>query len=207
MTKAGGYDGIIVLFTSVFLKKNVIKKEIAVLEFLYISSFNYRIVNLRNNYNLFINLFRSMYNEFYDKNFGIYSEILHSYLKIILVNISRCIKSDTFELGSSRDIKDFYKLSILVNKNCKEIRKASWYAHKLGLSYKKLNSLCKSVKDKPIKQYINFTVITQIQKELATSDATIKEISYDFSFDESTNFTKYFKKYSNQTPDEFRKSL
>ncbi|WP_261387646.1 helix-turn-helix domain-containing protein [Chitinophaga pinensis] len=38
-------------------------------------------------------------------------------------------------------------------------------------------------------------------------DSTISEIAYQLGFADNSYFTKFYKKYTGQTPEEFRKSL
>jgi YesN/AraC family two-component response regulator len=49
--------------------------------------------------------------------------------------------------------------------------------------------------------------IIKAQAMLNTSDTPIYNIAHELGFDEVTNFTKFFKKYTGQTPSQFRKVL
>lgn len=47
-------------------------------------------------------------------------------------------------------------------------------------------------------------MVLEIKRALATSNASVQEITYTFGFDEPTNFVKYFKKHTGYSPAQFR---
>ena len=59
--------------------------------------------------------------------------------------------------------------------------------------------------NKPVKTYINDSLILEIKRLLMNTSLSIKEISYKTGFEDPTNFVKYFKKYTELTPIDFRK--
>ena len=77
----------------------------------------------------------------------------------------------------------------------------------MDVSYKHLNEICKSVTGSTAKEVIDNLLILESKRHLAVSDISIKELSYEVGFDEPTNFVKYFKRHTQQSPAQFRKSL
>ena len=92
---------------------------------------------------------------------------------------------------------------------CQELtnRKVQFYAQQLQISTKQLNRITQEIIKKPVKQYIKERLIMEIKRLLMNTDWPIKVVAYQTGFEEPTNFVKYFKKETNQTPSAFRKSF
>lgn len=84
-------------------------------------------------------------------------------------------------------------------------RNVAFYANKMAMSYKQLNKLCKSTSKKTAKQLIDSYIIIESKRKLAIEQSAVKEISYELGFDEISNFIKFFKKHTKQTPSQFKK--
>jgi AraC-like DNA-binding protein len=88
-----------------------------------------------------------------------------------------------------------------------ETRNAKEYAGMMGISYTHLNKACKSITGNTAKAFIDRFIILETKRRLATSDISVKELTYALGFDEPTNFLKYFKKHTGQSPLQFKKQL
>ncbi len=134
-------------------------------------------------------------------------EIIQSALKILLCMAERVRKSNIIISPSSLYYKDFLNFQALLKKHLFETRQVKFYADKMMISTKKLNRITKEMKSQAAKNYINDLLIMEIKRLLTNTALSIKEISYKTGFEEPTNFVKYFKKYTNLTPVEFRKQI
>ena len=76
----------------------------------------------------------------------------------------------------------------------------------MNMSSKKLNRITQELMNKPVKTYINDSLILEIKRLLMNTSLSIKEISYKTGFEDPTNFVKYFKKYAELTPIDFRRN-
>ncbi len=76
----------------------------------------------------------------------------------------------------------------------------------MGISTKKLNTFTKAIIHKSAKEFIDKICIKQIKRLLTNTNFSIKEIAYQMSFEETTNFYKYFKRQTSYTPEQFRAS-
>jgi len=85
-------------------------------------------------------------------------------------------------------------------------RNAGDYAAQLNITYKTLNELCKLATDKTAKELIDAYTILEAKRRLMLEGAPIQQLADAMGFDETTNFVKYFKKHTAQTPTEFKKS-
>ena len=77
----------------------------------------------------------------------------------------------------------------------------------MSVSYKHLNTIRKEISGFTAKQFIDNHVILEAKRYLATTDISIKELTYDMGFDEPTNFVKFFSKHTQMTPAVFKKFL
>jgi AraC-like DNA-binding protein len=55
-------------------------------------------------------------------------------------------------------------------------------------------------------ELIRDRILLEAKRLLINLDLTISEIAYQLNFSDNSYFTKFFKKYTGQKPDEFRKS-
>lgn len=88
-----------------------------------------------------------------------------------------------------------------------QTRHAADYADQLHITYKTLNQLCKKASQSTAKQLIDAYTVLEAKRRLVIDQKRIQNIAYDLGFDEVTNFTKYFRKHTQCSPSEFRRSI
>ena len=79
-----------------------------------------------------------------------------------------------------------------------------FYADKLFISAKVLTNVTHLMLGKTPKQLLDERVLLEAKRLLVHTENPIKTISLYIGFDETTNFNKFFKKHSGQTPTMFR---
>ena len=100
------------------------------------------------------------------------------------------------------DILD--KFQILLDEYIHEEKVVDFYAHKLNISPRKLNQVIKSLLNDTATNIISQRLIIEAKRKLVYSGDAIYEIAYSLGFKDNSHFTKFFKKYSNYTPREYR---
>lgn len=85
-----------------------------------------------------------------------------------------------------------------------EIRHPSYYADKLHVHPNHLNAVAKRITGSTASQLIQRQVITQAKSLLLQTDLPAKEIAFRLQFSEPTHFNAFFKKFTGQTPQQFR---
>lgn len=95
----------------------------------------------------------------------------------------------------------------LLEQQFKRNRSVAEYTKQMAVAEKKLGMATKDVLGKLPKDMIEERILLEAKRFLTHSQLTIKEICFDLGFDEPTNFTKFFKKYTGQTPAEFKIGL
>lgn len=133
---------------------------------------------------------------------SIQKTIIQSYLRIILFKTERKIRDTPLYSSNPNITRSFFDL---VEKFFKEQRTVDFYAKKLGIGEKKLARNVKEQISFTPKQYIENRVILEAKRLLIYSNnLNIKEISHSLGFEEHTNFTKFFRKKTNVSPNQFK---
>jgi AraC family transcriptional regulator, transcriptional activator of pobA len=96
------------------------------------------------------------------------------------------------------------EFNALVTKKSSISRNVKFYADQLAISTKKLNSITKMFYGITTKKFIDDKIISESKKKLLNSYDTVRQISYSMGFTDPTNFNKYFKKQTSQTPLQYR---
>lgn len=97
------------------------------------------------------------------------------------------------------------ELEQLVNQYFKTEKLPSFYADKMNMSLKHLNRICKNVLDITLTEFIYSKIILESKRLLSANFMTIGEVANELGFDNYSYFTKVFKKYTNLTPQGFKK--
>ena len=129
-------------------------------------------------------------------------------LFIILISKAENIKQNqTLYIKDTSKIGIFQKFTSLIEHNHPESRSANFYADKLAITYKHLNTICKELVNKTAKNVIDDYIILQAKRNLINSSLKSTELAFKLGFEDPTNFTKYFKKNTGLTPNSFIKSI
>lgn len=92
----------------------------------------------------------------------------------------------------------------LVAEHCDSQRTLDFYADKLCLSKQYLGSLIREQSHRSASQWIEEATLARIKVMLLHSDASLSEISERMSFPEPSHFSRYFKRLTGLTPNEYR---
>jgi AraC-like DNA-binding protein len=201
-------DGFLIIFTEDFLSKNLIHSDILS----YYQLYNYHLHSPimqpeemgDTNFN---NIINELYEEYSFSNKFAKEDILRLLLKLLLLKAER-IKQTL--IPQEKNSEWFIKFNIFrshLEKHFNKTRNAKEYAEMMNISYKYLNVICKSFTGKTVKEFIDNFVILEIKRHLAMSDISVKELTYELGFDEPTNFIKFFKKHTRQSPSKFKQKL
>ena len=124
-------------------------------------------------------------------------------LKVFLLKLIQ-VKEHEFT-GQDIHQKRVYEFLMLLESNYQQVRNTDFYAGKLGISSKRLNQILKEKLDKTGMQIIHDRIILEAKRKIIHSENTLKEISYDLGFSDRPYFSRFFKKQTGQTPEEFQK--
>ncbi|WP_052496219.1 helix-turn-helix domain-containing protein [Pedobacter lusitanus] len=141
--------------------------------------------------------------EEYQNPYGTYL-VLKSLLKVFLLNLVR-LNQHAF-LNQDINQKRVYEFIMLMDRYYHKERKASFYAEKIGISEKRLNQILKEKMNKTLTQLLHIRLIVEAKRKLISSERTIKEIAYELNFEDRAYFSRFFKKQTGLTAEQFRLS-
>ena len=100
-------------------------------------------------------------------------------------------------------IKNF---EVLLEKNFKTEKTASFYASQLHITLKHLNRICNEILKKTTTEMITDRIILEAKRMLMDKKMTVNEIAAELGYDDYSYFTRLFKKHTGMTPSVFRVS-
>lgn len=133
------------------------------------------------------------------------ASILRNFLQILINRFYRIKFKNHAKVNDEKYVPEFIQLQSLIETHCHHTRSVTFYADKMALSPRSLNNITQHILGKSIKSLIDYTVVLQIKRMLINSPLHVKEIAYQMGFNEPSNLFKFFKRYTHQTPEEFRK--
>jgi len=112
---------------------------------------------------------------------------------------------DSFLLQTSHQEKLFQRFVSLVNEYSKSERSVSFYADKLCLTPRYLSTIIRQVSQRTVTEWINQSVILEAKVLLKHSDLLVYQISDELHFPNPSFFSKFFKRMTGMTPQEYQK--
>ncbi|MBK7105754.1 MAG: helix-turn-helix domain-containing protein [Ignavibacteriae bacterium] len=145
------------------------------------------------------------------ESFKVYDQIqesiIESTIRILLLKLIQMNSNEVkypFMLNVDNNV--FIKFKNLLDKYFSQEKSVLFYAMKLFVTPNKLNQIVKKNISKTAKQMIEERILLETKRHLIHSNFSIKEIGYLVGFNDPTNFNKFFKKNTKQTPVEYRES-
>lgn len=142
----------------------------------------------------------------------LYREILLSFLRTLFLMVCELLTrqletADTLPDNAAtshgeRGIFDRF-LSLIAHEPTKR-QQVSYYASRLNITSKYLSAVCKKVSGKSPSRWITETVMEDICHMLRDTNLSVKEISNQMGFPNSSFFGQYFKDEAGMTPLEYR---
>ncbi len=135
-------------------------------------------------------------------------EILVSYLKIFLINVSRLrMEQQPQNIDATKDNKEHYmlqKLKDAIDENFRAKHSPNDYAAMLYVSTKTLAKISKSYFNRTLSDIINERIIIEAKSELFLTNKAIKEIAYELGYEDEYYFSRFFKVNTKVSPKKFR---
>lgn len=106
---------------------------------------------------------------------------------------------------SNRVVLDNFRK--LVNKHFAQYKLPKDYAALLYITPNHLNAVCQDFLGRSAGEIIRDRILVEAKRLLVNADTTISDIAYQLNFTDNSYFTKFFKKYTGTTPEEFKKII
>ena len=151
-------------------------------------------------------IFNGLNEEFLRKSESSLS-MLRAYVHILLVNLFRMYSKE-----QNKDILDTTNVMVrkfrqLVSENYLTIRSVQEYADLIGISSTHLRDTVKSITGYSPGQLIRQEVIFEAKRRLANTELTTAEIGYTLNFEDTSYFSRYFKRETGKTPLNYREKI
>src|SRR5690606_2588998 len=99
-------------------------------------------------------------------------------------------------------LKNFQRL---IEMHFLELHLPSEYANLLAITPNHLNALCKEHLGMKAGELIRNRILLEAKRLLVNLELSVSQVGYALNFSDSSYFTRFFKKKTGQTPEEFRK--
>ncbi len=100
----------------------------------------------------------------------------------------------------------FLRFLALVNKHCQHEHNIDFYAAELFITPRYLGSLVKQQSGLTAKEWIDKAIVTQAKMLLKSTDLQAAQIAARLNFTNASFFSKFFKRLTGMTPQEYRES-
>lgn len=128
-------------------------------------------------------------------------------LQIILLLLQRwyavAYPTETAAAGN-RLINRFLQL---LEKQYAQHSEVSYYAARLHVTPSYLNTVCRKESGTTAGEYIRDRLLLEAKRLLILTDMDVKEIAFSLGFNDTSYFSRFFRKYTTQTPVDFRREV
>lgn len=179
------------LFDLLFLNKNNLKPAIHIPE---------------NSLPLFVNHVKLIQTEFNSSNPD-KLDLLYTYLQVLLIQSKRLFLSQSEALPGNPATEILQRFKVVVEKNFMHTHKVSAYADMLCITPSHLNDVVRENTGISAGQLIHDRLMLEAKRLLFHSDKSISEIAATLCFEDSSYFTRFFKKLAGIPPGDFRTKI
>ncbi len=187
---------------------------------IYINKDTFRGLNLggdfpffqRNNENFFpltkpqhqelFQIVRKMEDEF-SLNTQYSQDVLQSYVRILLLKSLNFFNSKEYQNRHHQQV--ITQFESLINQQYTRHKSVQYYADELAISVRQLSTITKNTICKSPLQVIHDVILNESKALLTHSKMTMSEIAYTLGFEEVANFSRFFKKYTDLAPSQYKK--
>lgn len=106
-------------------------------------------------------------------------------------------------IGESKD-KLFYEFRVLLTNHFREDRSVQFYADKMRISTRHLNSICQRASGQNAKEIIDHFTIIELEVNLIYTHKSFQELVNEFHFPDQSYLNRYFKRHTGYSLSEFR---
>ncbi len=135
-------------------------------------------------------------------------DVLRDFLDILLIRLARIYQEKHADLISLKAaFTELQQLENSIDQHFKVHKPVSFYAGELNITTKQVNEMCKQALGKTTTELIQDRIILEARRLLTHSDLTITQIAAELGYFDNSYFTRFFKKHTGQTPEQFRQHL
>ncbi|BDB20645.1 transcriptional regulator [Pseudomonas sp. CYM-20-01] len=130
---------------------------------------------------------------------------LDSLTRLIMIRLLRlCAHSLPARPTRHEDLRIFHRFNELIEAHYLEHWPLSRYAEGIGVTEARLNEVCRRLADLPSKRLILERVMQEAKRLLLFTGSSANEICYQLGFKDPAYFSRFFLRYAQVTPGEYR---
>ncbi len=133
------------------------------------------------------------------------SDILRALLTTFLLYAARIKTSGRRQTGV-RIQERVAQVQDLIEQHYRQERSAEFYARRLHLTPKRLNEILRQTLGKTVTQLLHDRLLLEAKRELAFSSRSIKEIAHTLGFEDTSYFSRFFRRHAGLSPRTFREN-
>ncbi|MBC3421924.1 MULTISPECIES: 4-hydroxyphenylacetate catabolism regulatory protein HpaA [Pseudomonas] len=149
-------------------------------------------------------MFEELSNEIADQRPG-RGAALENLTRLIMISLLRlCSNSVKATPARREDLKIFHRFNELIEAHYREHWPLSRYAAGIGVTEPRLNDVCRRIADLPSKRLIQERLMQEAKRLLLFSGSSANEVCYQLGFKDPAYFSRFFQRYANLTPGDYR---
>ncbi|NDI98068.1 AraC family transcriptional regulator [Flavobacterium sp. LaA7.5] len=184
-------------------------KEVSCVGFIFYGSSQMMFIQLDEKEQDKITSLLQIFEDEFETTDTIQGEMLRLLLVRLIITITRLAKQQYIAPESEDDTKfNLYReYNIMVEQNYRTHHDVQFYAAALNKSPKTLANVFALYGKKTPLQIIQERVITEAKRLMYYTDKSIKEIAAETGFEDTSHFSRFFKKQTSTTPTEFKNTI
>jgi AraC family transcriptional activator of pobA len=157
-------------------------------------------------HDIIVNLFEEVIKESEERMMG-YLDLIRLKLLELFLTVERYCHAGAGKSVPVQKITTLRSFQQLIDRHYTTIRLPKEYADLLYITPNHLNALCHDMLGKSAGDLIRDRVILEAKRLLTNATLSITQIADELNFKDNSYFNRFFKKYVEMTPDEFRKKM
>ena len=134
-----------------------------------------------------------------------HSAALLSLTRLIMLSLLRlCANSLEATPARHEDLQIFHRFNELIETHYLEHWALARYAQAVGVTEARLNDVCRRIADLPSKRLVLERVMQEAKRLLLFTRGSANEICYQLGFKDPAYFSRFFQRYAQMTPGEYR---
>ncbi|MBD8239160.1 4-hydroxyphenylacetate catabolism regulatory protein HpaA [Pseudomonas fluorescens] len=134
-----------------------------------------------------------------------HSAALDSLTRLIMISLLRlCSHSLKATPARQEDLRIFHRFNELIEAHYQQHWPLSRYAQGIGVTEARLNDVCRRIADLPSKRLILERLMQEAKRLLMFTGSSANEICYQLGFKDPAYFSRFFQRYAQLTPGEYR---
>jgi len=141
------------------------------------------------------------------KGFAYADAIIQNRLQILLSLLKRWYEKSYLHLPVEKNGRLVQNFLALLEAHYQHQSSVAFYAEKLHVTASYLNNVCKKQSGQTAGEQIRDRILLEAKRMLTLTNSDIKEIAFGLGFNDTSYFSRFFRKYTQQTPVTFRKKI